>query len=76
MNKRIRPVYPTLSAEIGRAGITRREIAGRLGITPGSVSRKKKKKIGFMLSEAAKIKEMLGVDMPIEELFRRIDDDY
>ena len=62
-------MYPNLNAEIARKGIVRKEIAEGLGISPSTLSLKLNGKAIVTLREAATIKRILNVNMPIEELF-------
>ena len=62
-------MYRNLEAELKRKDMTRAELAKALEITPGTLSLKLNGKSAITLPEAMKIKEVLGVDIPIEELF-------
>lgn len=62
-------MYRNLAAEMARKGATRRDVAKVLGCSPGTVSLKLRGKAILTLPEAQAIKEFLGVDVPIEELF-------
>lgn len=64
-------MYRNLEAELARKGITKTKVARELGLTLGTLSLKLNGKSHLTLDEAMKIKKILKVDMPIEELFRR-----
>lgn len=64
-------MYPNLRAEMARAGVSGAEVAKMLGITAGTFSQKSNGKNEFSLDEAKTIKDMLGVDMPLDELFAK-----
>ena len=63
-------MYPNLRAEIARRGLTQRELAPMLGIRAEALSLKINGKSAFSLKEAAEIKKVLAVDVPIEILFK------
>lgn len=68
--------YPTFRAELARKGMTIKALADALGVGyAGLYSRLARKnsrcKSEIPLDLAVRIKEVLGVDMPVEELFRR-----
>lgn len=62
-------MYPNLNAELARCGISQRELASRIGRTPGTLSLKLTGKAVVTLPEAAKIKEIIGTTLPLEVLF-------
>lgn len=62
-------MYPNLRAEMARLKFTAAELAEKLNITNSTFSLKLNGKSDFTLEEAFMIKELLGVDMPIEMLF-------
>lgn len=66
-------VFNNLDAEMSRKRITQEELAIRIGINPSTLSQKMTGKREFSLTEAKKIKHVLEVDIPIEELFSIID---
>lgn len=66
-------MYPNLRAELARKNITRGEIAKKcLGIRPSTLSLKLAGLSEFYFREAVDIKRYLGVDMPLEELFKQV----
>lgn len=67
-------MYPNLEAELKRRNIKRQEFANLLGVGITTISEKMQGKSEFTLAAAFKIKKILGVDMPIEELFATDDD--
>lgn len=62
-------MFRNLEAELARSGLTRRDVALKLGCTPSTLSLKLNGKAPLSLLEAAKIKQIIGVDMALEELF-------
>lgn len=66
-------VFNNLDAEMRRKRITQEELAIRMGINPSTLSQKMTGKREFSLTEAKKIKHILEVNIPIEELFSVID---
>lgn len=63
-------MYNTLRAEMARKGITSSNIATVLKKTKSTISLKINGKNDFTLREAVKIRDFLGVDMSIDELFK------
>lgn len=66
-------MYPNLEAELKRKNVKRADIAELLECTVGTVSEKMTGNSGFTLSAAIKIKNFLGVDIPLEILFAKTD---
>lgn len=62
-------MYPNLRAELARKGWTNGKLAELLDMAPSNLSPKLNGKFDFTLSEARKIKNLLGVEMSIDELF-------
>lgn len=62
-------MFPNLSAELARCGLSQRELAAQIGRTPGTLSLKLTGKAPLALAEAAKIKEIIGSELPLEVLF-------
>ncbi len=62
-------MYRNLDAELRRKGITRGALAKRMHIAPTTMSLKLNGKSDISLKEAMQIKDILGVDIPIEVLF-------
>ena len=62
-------MYPNIKAEMARRNITMTDLAEHLGITLGTLSLKMQGKSGWLYKEALRIKQYLGVDMPLEVLF-------
>lgn len=63
-------MYPNLEAERVRRKIDLKDIAIAIGRTVPTVSLKLKGKYPITLNEAKKIKQLLDVDIPLEELFQ------
>lgn len=69
-------MYPTFRAELARKGMTIKALADSLGVGYYGLyarlaGKNRKSKSEIPLDLAVRIKEVLGVDMPVEELFRR-----
>lgn len=64
-------MYYNLKAEIIRKGWTFHYFAELCGLNDAQLSNKINGKTGITLAEAVRMKEILGVDMPIEVLFAR-----
>lgn len=62
-------MFKNVDAELKRSGMTRGDLAKALELSPSTVSSKLNGKGIITLSEAKKIKKVLNVNMPIEELF-------
>lgn len=62
-------MFRNLNAEMARNGITGEYLAGKLGITQTTLSLKLNGKSELSLKQAAEIKSILGVDLPLEVLF-------
>ena len=68
--------YPNLKAEIARSGLTYSEILergkkdGRLDCTISTLSLKINGKAEFTLSESMALKDIIGTDLPLSELFK------
>jgi len=63
--------YPTLKAEMARKGISIPNLAKSVGMNPQTLRLKMSNQNAFYLNEAKEIKEILAVDMPLDELFKR-----
>lgn len=66
-------MYSNLKAEMKRGGFTLETVSRKLGITLGTLSLKLNGKYPVTLNEAKKIKEIIGVDIPLEDLFEERD---
>lgn len=64
-------VFPVLQAELDKQQIPRNVFAQKLGFAPRTVSAWMTGRCEPKLSTAIKVKEVLGVDMPLEELFAK-----
>ena len=67
-------VYRKLVARIALLGLTRREVADRLGITYGTLHNKLCAITPFTLNEAIQIKTLLSMPGTLEEAFQRFDE--
>ena len=64
-------MYRILKAEMVRTNVQNSELASILGVNLATISRKMNRKDGFFsLDEAIKVKKALGVQMPLEDLFK------
>lgn len=64
-------MYPNLKAEMARKGITAKQLAEMIGVTQSTFSLKMRGEYDFTFAEAVKIKDILGVDIPLEVLFAK-----
>lgn len=64
-------IYPNLDYWMWKTGVRACALARALDITHSTMSRKLHGKGGLYLEEAIKIREALGVDIPLEKLFSR-----
>ena len=68
--------YPNLKAEIARSGLTYNEILdrgkkdGRLDCTIGTLGLKINGKAEFTLNESMALKDIIGTDLSLSELFK------
>lgn len=62
-------MYPNLKAEMARGKFTLEYVSKKLGISISTLSQKLQGKYPITLAEAKKIKEIIGVDIPLEILF-------
>ena len=65
--------FPVLEAELQRQGIKAVQLAELLGMSSNSVARRMKGLIKLLPAQMEAIRNFLGVEMTIEELFRRAD---
>ena len=66
-----RTIFPVLQAELDKQLLTRSKFAQKLGFSARAVSEWMTGNCEPKLSTAIKVKEVLGVDMPLEELFAK-----
>ena len=64
-------VYQTLADELKRQGITQKQLAEHLGMSQPRISSRMYGKPKFTPEQKEAIKKFLGVEMSVEELFRR-----
>lgn len=69
-------MYNNLEAELARKGMTKKALAKLIDCTPSTLSMKLNGKSPLNLSEAAKIKRIIGTDIPLEELFYTDSSDF
>jgi len=62
-------IYPTLIGEIAKRGITKKDIAASMVITPKTFSKKLNGITPFTWPEAMQLKNTFFSDMSVEELF-------
>lgn len=62
-------MYDNLRAEMTRRNVTAKEIAKKLGKTEGTISGKITGKTDFTMDEARQIKDILSVNITLDELF-------
>ena len=63
-------MYPNLKAEIARRGVTMTEVANEIGVAPSTFSLKFTGKTKWFFWECVAIKKALGIEMPLEVLFK------
>lgn len=64
-------MYPNLNAEMARKGINKTELSRLVNMSLPNLSNKLSGRVKFSFDETLKIKEALGVDMTVEELFEK-----
>lgn len=64
-------MFPNLMAEMARQGVTKAQIAKHLHRSPATVTAKFRGISQFTVDEAISIRRLLGVEMPISELFAK-----
>lgn len=62
-------LFKNLRAEMVRAGLDVAELAEKVGMKAGALYSRLNGTVPFSLDEAIAIKNVLGVEMPLEELF-------
>lgn len=62
-------MYRNLKAEIARKSVSRKQLAAVIGCSEGTFSQKINERSSFSIPEAVAIKQYLGVDCSLEELF-------
>ncbi len=62
-------MYRNLEAEIVRKGLTQKKLADLINCNVSTLSLKLNGKREFTLDEAKKIKTVLNVDIPLDDLF-------
>lgn len=68
-------MFPNLRAEIARRNLSVAGLARLIGMKQTTMSDKYHGRSNFSLDDAIKIKEALGLDMSIEELFQKDEED-
>ena len=66
-------MFPNIKAELARKEMTIVDLSNATGIRYQTLWCKLKGDYQFTVDEAMRIKQAIGVDMPIEELFERKD---
>ena len=64
-------MYPNLEAELKRKNVKRTDLAKLLGCSVGTISEKMTGGSSFSFDAAVKIKQFIGVDIELEELFAK-----
>ena len=64
-------IYPNLRAELARKGWTLQQLADLIQIKVETLKKKLQGYSDLKFSEARKIKDVLGVDIPLEVLFAK-----
>ncbi len=68
-------MFPNLRAEIARQNLSVAGLAKLIGMKQSTMSDKYHGRSNFSLDDAIKIKEALGLEMSIEELFQKDEED-
>ena len=64
-------MYKNVKAQIILSGLSRKDLAQKLGIQYNTLNHKLSGKSVFTLDEAMAIKRILGSNIPIEQLFEK-----
>ena len=64
-------MYPNLSVELARKGITQKELAEMANISESSLSLKLTGKVKLTFGDAIRIKKALNSQLPLEVLFQK-----
>lgn len=64
-------MYDTLNAERARKHLTWKDVSEKAGINYVTLTQKVREGTDFTLEQAFAIKNAIGVDMPIDELFKK-----
>lgn len=62
-------MYPNVKAEMARRGMSIKDLAKAMGCSGANLCKKLNGKIVLTYKEATRIKAILGVDTPLEDLF-------
>lgn len=66
-------MYRILRAELMRKGWNQSQFADQMRMSAPQISMRMRGQIPWTLAEAVEAKKLLGVEIPLEELFRWID---
>lgn len=66
-------MYPNLRAEIARKGLTVTSLARLVGMNRQTLETRLLGRSEFRFSEAKKIRDTLGINMPYDELFKYVE---
>lgn len=69
-------MYPNLRAELARRNMNIPQLAELTGIKTTTLYDKFNGRTAFTLDEAVKIRDVLGLEMSIDELFKREDEEW
>lgn len=72
--RRYYEMYRNAKAEMVRAGLTLERVSEALGCTTGTLSLWLNGKYAITLTNAKRFKEIVGSDMPLEELFKKFEE--
>lgn len=67
-------LFPNLDAELEKQNLTYLEISQRLGVHKSTIAQKMRGDLRLDEKTALAIRDLLGVDTPLEVLFARADD--
>ena len=74
--KKEKVAYPNLEAELEKRQITRRSLAKMVGVSHTTIIQKLRGDIALDSATAIKIREVSAIEIPLEELFKRAEQNF